>query len=635
MTPTTNRIRHVMITALVIVVLALVIAVPLVMPAAAQDGERISRPGEYRGYSEPIYDDWVRISQYVPVRDGTRLAVDIFRPAVDGQPVDDPLPVLWTHHRYHRATEMDNGELFTILTQAPELETALYHGYVIGVVDVRGGGASFGTRRGEFTREETQDAYDITEWFAVQPWCDGNIGMFGLSYLAITQYLAASTQPPHLKAIMPMMALFDLYSFVYPGGVFADNYVENWGTRTILLDKIKPAAPVDDDTDGALLQAARAEHRDNANIYLLAQERPFRDSNPVSDSEYSFSSVSPSSYIDAINASGVAVYTVGGWYDMFPRDAVTWFNNLTVPQKLILTPWSHNGSGGFDMMAEHLRWFDYWLKGIDNGIMDEPPVYYSVIGASDDESGGPNDGSGAVWYAADEWPLPEETPTPMYLHAGPSGSVESVNDGLLSLERPSTPGEDASSMDVYSVDYTTTTGTTTRWVDGYGGGFGYPDMRSNDEKGLTFTTPPLEQAMQLTGHPVAHLWITASVEDIDVFVYVEEVAPDGTSTYLTEGVLKASHRALQEPPFDTMELPFHRGNAADVSPLPEGEPVELVFDLLPISVVFDAGNRLRFTITGADADNYLTEPCDPAPTLTVYRSAEYPSHVVLPVIPAD
>ena len=91
---------------------------------------------------------------------------------------------------------------------------------------------------GEFTPDETQDAYDITEWFAAQPWCSGKVGMYGLSYLGITQYIAASTQPPHLKAIFPMMAMFDLYEFVYPGGVFKEDFVRSWGRNTLLLDKV-------------------------------------------------------------------------------------------------------------------------------------------------------------------------------------------------------------------------------------------------------------------------------------------------------------------------------------------------------------------------------------------------------------
>ncbi|NLX11554.1 MAG: CocE/NonD family hydrolase [Chloroflexi bacterium] len=600
------------------VILALTLFALLIAPAAAQEGDRVSRPGEYAGYSEPQYTEWVRLSQYVPTRDGTRLAVDIYRPARDGQPVEEPLPLVWTHHRYHRANVTD-GAITGIIDQAPELRTLLQYGYIVAAVDVRGGGASFGTREGEFTRQEALDAYDVTEWFAAQSWCDGQIGMYGLSYLGITQYMAASTQPPHLKAIFPMMAMFDIYSFVYPGGVFQENFLIHWGGNLVLLDKVVPAAPVDEDPGGALLAQARREHVRNANVYSVAAAQPFRNSQDAAG-QMLHVEWSPSTYLDAINGSGVAIYTLGGWYDMYPRDAVTWFNNLTVPQKLLLTPWSHNGSGGFDLAVEHLRWFDYWLKGIDNGIMDEPPITYHVMGAPDS----------TAWRTAEQWPLPGEQPTAYYLHAGPSGSVNSANDGSLSTDPPG-DGQDA-----YTVDYSTTTGKTTRWTDGYGQGFGYPEMTPNDEKGLTYTTAPLEADLEVTGHPVVHLWISSTADDGDFIVYLEEVDDDGDSTYITEGVLRASHRALADPPYDYMGLPYHRSFAEDVVPLPvDGEPVELVFDLHPTANIFDAGHRIRITITGADTDTYGTSKLDPPPTVTIYRSADYPSHIVLPVIPAD
>ena len=168
-------------------------------PLAAQ---KISRLGEYSGYSEPIYDSSVRSSQYVTMRDGTKLAVDIIRPTRNGQVHTDPLPVIWTHHRYTRA-RVRNDTLYTILDWMPYLPRVMSHGYVVAAVDTRGGGASFGTQQGFFGREEAGDAYEITEWLAAQPWSDGNIGMYGRSYLGITQYFAASEAPPLSAAAPP------------------------------------------------------------------------------------------------------------------------------------------------------------------------------------------------------------------------------------------------------------------------------------------------------------------------------------------------------------------------------------------------------------------------------------------------
>lgn len=604
-------------------ILVCVLALIGIASASAQQDNRVSRFGEYSGYSEEIYDGYTRLSQYVEMRDGTLIAVDMFRPTVDGQIVEDPLPVVWTQHRYHRATLGNNGSIYTIIDDVPELARMIRYGYVLGVADVRGGGASFGVRHGEFSREEAYDAYDLTEWFAAQPWCSGNIGMFGISYLGITQYMAASTQPPHLKAIFPQMAMFDLYSFAYPGGAFNEGFVLNWGQRTLFLDKLLPAVPVDADPDRALRDAAQQEHRDNWNIYTMVSDLPYRDSHLEEDDTLVYFDRSPANYIQAINDSGVAVYHLGGWYDMYPRATLAWFSNLTVPQKIVITPWSHDGSGGFDLLAEHLRWFDYWLKGIDNGIMDEPPIVYDVM-----------TGPGRYdWRTATVWPLPEAQSVAFYFDEGPSGSVESVNDGVLRDQAPPVSDGD---QDDYTVDYTTTTGVTNRWGNGRGEEFRYPDMTANDEKALTYTTDPLENDMEVTGHPIVHLWVSSTAGDGDFFVYLEEVDERGYSHYISEGVLRASHRALNDPPYTYMGLPYHRSYAEDVQPLPDdGTPVELVFDLQPTSNVFDAGHRIRVTVAGADADNFHTPPLAPPPTVSIYRDAAHPSHIILPVVPGE
>jgi len=238
---------------------------------------------------------------------------------------------------------------------------------------------------------------------------------------------------------------------------------------------------------------------------------------------------------------------------------------------------------------------------------------------------------GAGWRSAYQWPLPSQELTSFYLRGGPTGSIASANDGLLALDKP----QARTGQDDYVVDYSTTTGTRTRWTDGYGGGFGYPDMTTNDQKGLTYTTPPLTADTEVTGHPIVHLWVSSTSEDADFIVYLEEVDADGSSHYITEGVLRASYRALSTPPWKTMGLPYHSGFKADVAPLPAGEPVELVFDLLPTSNIFDAGHRIRITITGADAGTYATPRLDPPPTVSVYRNIEHSSYVVLPIIPED
>lgn len=154
------------------------------------------------------------------------------------------------------------------------MKRLLKHGYIIAFVDVRGAGASFGTRRGELLPEEARDGYDVTEWFAELPWCDGNIGMRGVSYLGITQYMTAGKSPPHLKAIIPEMAMFDLYSFAYPGGVLKEGFITTWGKGNQVLDKKTKPVPVDEDHNGSMACEAVKQHRSNMDILETALKTP-------------------------------------------------------------------------------------------------------------------------------------------------------------------------------------------------------------------------------------------------------------------------------------------------------------------------------------------------------------------------
>ncbi len=149
----------------------------------AEEPQRVSRFGEYKGYSQPVYDGWERTSFYIPVRDGTRLAVDLFRPtrgSIGGGVETEPLPVVWTANRYRRAV-VEEGKLYTWPEMEPWVGELIRHGYVAAVVDVRGSGASFGRFQGMFNRQETEDSYDVTEWLGTQPWSSGKVGMFGRS----------------------------------------------------------------------------------------------------------------------------------------------------------------------------------------------------------------------------------------------------------------------------------------------------------------------------------------------------------------------------------------------------------------------------------------------------------------------
>jgi len=375
--------------------------------------------------------------------------------------------------------------------------------------------------------------------------------MFGRSSAGITQYMCAGMAPPSLKCIFPEMSMFDMYSFVYPGGVFHNEFIGSWNWLVKEADFLSyfnwpnspfpPAAPVDEDTNGEQLEEAIWEHEDNYDIFDIAANTPYRDSvDELTDGQCYYFTRSPSAYLTDVRDSGVAVYHLGGWFDMWPRDTLLWYNNLDNPQKITIGPWCHMYMDDDFLAAEHLRWYDYWLKGIKNGVMDELPICYYTMGAP----------GGSEWRFAQNWPLLDESQLSFYFREGKTGSVESVNDGFLELTSP----QKKVGKDKYTIDYTPSTGSSNRWTNGYGGPFGYPDMTENDEKGLTYTTHPLLFDVEVTGHPVVHLWVTSKAADGDFFVYLEEVDGDGFSHYITEGTLRASHRATIEPPFEYMGL---------------------------------------------------------------------------------
>jgi uncharacterized protein len=561
-----------------------------------------------------VADSFVRSSRYVTVRDGTRIALDLYRPARRGVELVEPLPVVWTQERYHRA-RFEGGRLVTRLDTEPWLKLLIRLGYVVGVADLRGSGASFGSRRSLVLDQDSWDAHDVTEWLAARSWSNGRVGMFGKSFMGLTQYLAASTAPPHLVAILPEKTLFDLYAFAHAGGVFREDYGRAWGAHITELDTIRPAAPVDEDADGTLLACAIEEHRANCDVFSVFADLPFRDS--ARGVERPYDEQSPATRLDAIGRSGVAVLQIAGWHDMWPRDALLWHRNLPNPRRLVIGPWPHTQDGGWQLFMERLRWFDYWLKGQDNGVMEEASIRYFTIGAPRDR----------VWRSTASWPLSAARPTDFHFRAD-SGTAGS---GSLGRDAPAGPG----GADEWTVDYTATTGQGSRWRNGYGLEFGYPDMAANDARGLTYTTAPLERDLEVTGHPVATIWVSCSANDVDLFVYLEEIGRGGRSVYVSEGVLRASHRAVEDPPYDNLGLPWHASRQACVSRLPRSEPVELVMDLHPVSRVFRAGRRIRVTLTGADADNSHTPIQVPPPRITVHTSRRHPSRIVLPVVPAS
>lgn len=572
-------------------------------------------------------DAWSHESLYVPARDGTLLAAYVFRPRGEYWDEDKTRPAVWAHDRYHQVrldlSARDNSEenrwapserrlqgldnlgstggrpRSISLENFPWAQRLLSEGYVVVVVDSRGSGASFGTSSGPFAPIEAADLHDITEWIAAQPWCDGKVGMFGRSYSGISQYMAARAAPPHLVAIFPQMAMFDLYDFAYGGGIFREDFARTWGDDTITRDREGAVLPLDSDPSGECLRKARAEHQDNRDVLEMFERLCSRESvDPVSG-ERVYTTRSPSFWVDEINASGVAVYHVGGWFDIWARDALRWACELTVPRKFLIGPWEHtgglNGGSGISLAEEHIRWFDYWLKGVENGVMDGPTIVYHRM-ATRGES---------VWRGTDAWPPPALHGVDLY------PDVEGRDLSFV----PPRPGALRTRSASYTVDYEATSGLTSRWASGYGGSFHYGDMAKNDERALCFTTNPLDHDLVVTGEPTLRLSLSSRTPKICVFVYLESVDATGVSTYVTEGGVRTDHdRPVPEFPGEP----------------DRSQPRELFLSFQPTSFVFAAGTRIRLAITGADKDNALTKPVHPPPVIELLSSDSRALRLTLP-----
>jgi putative CocE/NonD family hydrolase len=635
-----------------LIAVVLVVTVFLVYKSQTRQA-KVSEFGKYEGYSERIYDGSKRVSDYLTLSNETKLAYDLILPTKKKVPADKPLPVLFLYTPYLRTFIIfdkngkdiisdlyrlkwyeraylrvrywlyERGNLIDPLFRKKWLGNMVKYGYVVIVVERPGTGASFGKMNLSF-EVVAKETNEILNWIAGQKWCDGNIGMYGESWQAAVQLAAASTANPHLKAIFPAASWIDGYTAImYSGGVYNKAFGEffTWSQKFLSSNVI---TPVDHDKDGALLARARAERTSGMvaeKIATSSRKIPYRDSLSPDGNKVWIDTMALYPFLDRINRSGIPTYLTTGWYDLCTRDNFLLYANLTVPKRLVVRPLDHEQVDekqfDLDFAAEAHRWFDYWLKGIKNGIMDEPPIHYYLMGTSKKNA----------WKVTDAWPLKNQETVRYYFGPEKNSGTTSINTGSLSPSAPTVP----EASDTYTVDYTTTSSNHSRWT-AVNWTHDYPNMRANDAKALIYTTPLLEKDVQITGHPVIGIWLRTTALDLDLFAYLEEVEGSGNSTYITEGNLRASHRTQSQAPYENLGLPFHNHYESDLAPIPPGEPVQLVFDLLPTSYVFRAGNRIRVTITCADADNFETPVLDPAPNLHLLRDVNHPSLIQLPVI---
>jgi predicted acyl esterase len=567
-----------------------IFALATIATASVAAEPKVSSPGKYSGFTSARYDGHELTSRYVTARDGTRLAIDVFLPTQGGKAADVKLPVVWMHTPYNRRTT-NNG--LTAANYPGKALQLVKYGYAVAVADFRGLYASFGRNagynRGEWQDAAKFDAYDITEWLAKQPWSNGKVGMWGCSATGGSQMQALSTAPPSLKAVFPMSCEWDVYAFVAAGGITpvgAPTMMMRGGSRE---ERDRSAVAVDGDTGGELLGLAIAEHAKNLETAGIV---PFRDSVSAEFGNAWWLKSSPHTYADTINRSGIAVYAAVNWAEGFTGHGPAYtFNNLRTPKKLILGPGKHCDwasvltETGFDLVTEERRFFDHWLRGIDNGVMREPAVTYYTY----------NEAPERAWKYSKTWPPRSVKRAAFYLAKG-----------ALIADKPATDG--ATRM---QVQYST-------------------EAEAFWSSGMSFVTEPLAQDTEVTGHANARLWIASSSTDADIVARLDDVSPEGTHTYVgVEGKLRASLRATAKPPYETMGLPWHPFTAASAQPLAPGVPVEAQFEFLPTSYVFKAGHRIRLTLQFADPR--ATPKLEPAPEITVLHRPGAASLIELPI----
>ncbi|MBC2665426.1 CocE/NonD family hydrolase [Novosphingobium flavum] len=548
-------------------------------------------PSSFGHYQPPkAFTEQVTTSFYVPMRDGTKLGVLVARPARDGKPVDGRFPVIW-HHSLS-ATQQPGDGVGSRAAGFVTMPNLTDYGYVVVQVARRGNGQSFGTMRGYHDRNEAHDAYELIEWLARQPWSDGNVGQYGCSNTGDAAAHAMTVNAPHLKAVFAGCFSWNKYDAMRRGGIFAQ-----WGTGpTRTVEQDMAIKPVDTDPGKIELRKAAEEHQRAVPLFELWKSLPFRDSFAKSVQSTFWAEGSASSYKAQILQGGVPLYIVGGWRDELRDQGL--IARMNIPgARILIGDWLHCENDGFALVEEAHRFFDRYLKGIDTGIEREDPVHYYTVGANQ-------------WRSTPVWPLPQAKQTSFAFTA--KGLVQGGFAGAP-LKRD------------FAVNYGVTCVNS-----GEGPRMQPCHLPGN---GTSLAGKPLAAPVEYTGHAIADLWVAADTPDANLFLYVEDVAPDGTVKVVTEGRLKASLRRENEAPWALPGgIPWHRAFAEDAQPLKPGEPVRLRFDVMPASWVFAKGHRVQFTVTGSDWRERARDPLSQPKSITLLSDLDHPSSVSLPLI---
>lgn len=588
------------------------------------------------GFREPFR---AIVERNVPVkmRDGATLYADVYRPDLAGK-----FPVLLTRTIYNKGG-IDAPPIETYGPNLIDPVRAVSNGYVVVIQDCRGRYTSEGNFRPYF--QEIDDGYDTVEWCASQPWSDGQVGMFGSSYVGATQLLAAISEAPQLKAIVCGYTASQYYEgWTYQGGAFELGFVLTWGLGWLGL-----GAYGNPETSKKITAEVKKKHQealmypgDSLQFLPLKKYPLLRTLAP-----YYYEWLEHPRYDDYWKETSIeqnygkfkcAVLNLGGWYDFFLDGTIRNFtgvreksNNEDVRkrQSLLIGPWLHSstynvdwnhtkaGEIDFNLNAFldsdtlHLRWFDYWLKGVKNGVEKEKPVKLFVMGANE-------------WREADEYPLPGTKLTKYYLHSGGKAN-SSKGDGELS-----TSPQGNEPMDSYVYD-------PENPVPTIGGALccilnalppGAFDQRKVEGRKdvLVYSTPPLRWAVEVTGPIKLNLWASTDAKDTDFTGKLVDVYPDGRAINLTDGIIRARYRE------GTDKARFiERGNV-----------YEYAVDLWHTSNLFMPGHRIRLEVSSSNFPRFDRNPnsgdeVGEEKTLVkarqkIYHNRKCPSHLILPIL---
>jgi len=538
----------------------------------------------------------------VPMRDGVPLKADVFRPAGDGKfpailnlgPYQKDKPWVVPPTLEEMPNEWMNWETVNPQWWVPR-------GYAAVRIDGRGSGKSPGQCE-PWSRAEAVDFYDAIEWAAAQPWCNGKVGLLGISYFAINQWFVANLQPPSLQAIIPWEGFADLYrDALYHGGILS-LFMTNWFTAHLLHHELGRASR--HQPDGWQVNTLQFWLHNNL------------DSGAFAGAQAQW---------DKIN---VPMLSVGNWSGMalHLRGNTEAFMRAATPHKKLRI---HLGSHVHPFYTEEgrhdqIRFFDYWLKDIDNGAMDEPPVKLAIR----------KGGDAFEWRSEHEWPLARTRWTKLYLDLSQPAGEQAEIAGALEVKNPPAAGSRT-----YAASSPGSMGSTSAASSQVMGGGIRPGM------GISLESAKLSVDTEITGPLAAVLWVSSSTEDMDLFLTIRNIDADGkeitetgqqgTPVPVAKGWLRVSHREL-DPELSRPYRPYHRHVRRLY--LKPSEIVKVEVEIWPTSMVFKKGHRIRLDIQPRDGSGsaaYMHYHADyNVGTNTVHAGGEMASYLLLPVIPA-